>query len=148
MKKSVFSISHARHTTFILAHVALFIVFFWFGFLKVIGVSPATPLVDALRAVTIGWWPIESFSIFLGSAEMLIGILFLFRKTEKLALYLLIPHMFTTFLPLLMLPAIAWQSALVPTIEGQYIIKNLVIVALAASIVIGYRKTKPCKPAK
>lgn len=139
-----FKNSNARYTTYVMAHIALFIVFFWFGILKVFGVSPAAPLVDALRAVIIPWWPLESFIIFLGIAEMLIGILFLSNKTIRIAGYFLIFHMFTTILPLFMLPALAWNGPLTPSLEGQYIIKNIVIMVLAASIVIGYRKTKPC----
>lgn len=126
--------------TYLLAHLSIFIVFFWFGLLKVIGTSPAYDLVDALRAITIPWWSMESFFPFLGIVEMIIGILFLCKKTEKLAIGILIPHMCTTFLPLIMLPDIAWQGLLTPTLPGQYIIKNIIIVALASSVVIGYGK--------
>jgi uncharacterized membrane protein YkgB len=129
-----------KHLSYVFAHIALFIVFFWFGSLKLFGISPANDLVDALRAITIPWWSFGSFIIFLGIVEMLIGALFLSRRTERLGGVILIVHMFTTMLPLLMLPEIAWQGTFVPTLEGQYIIKNIVIVALAASIVIGYRK--------
>lgn len=133
----------ARYLTYVFAHLALFIIFFWFGLLKVLGLSPATPLVDALRDVTISWWPIDSFIIFLGWAEMLIGVLFLFRRTQTAAAVLLIPHMITTIMPLVLVPHVSWIAFGVPSLEGQYIIKNLVIMALAASVVIGYRKTKP-----
>jgi uncharacterized membrane protein YkgB len=126
--------------TYILAHVSIFIVFFWFGLLKLVGTSPAYDLVDALRVITIPWWPMSSFFGFLGAVEMIIGILFLFKKTEKVAIAILIPHMCTTFLPLIMLPDIAWQSFLTPTLAGQYIVKNIIIVALATSVVIGYGK--------
>lgn len=135
--------SQARYFTYIFAHIALFIIFFWFGLLKVIGLSPATPLVDALRDVTITWWPIDSFIIFLGWVEMIIGVLFLSRRTQTLASILLIPHMITTVLPLVLVPHVSWAAFGVPSLEGQYIIKNLVIMALAASVVVGYRKTKP-----
>ncbi len=126
--------------TYLLAHLSIFVVFFWFGLLKVIGTSPAYDLVDALRAITIPWWPMESFFVVLGLVEMLIGILFLFKKTEKIAIAILIPHMCTTFLPLIMLPDIAWQGLLTPTLPGQYIVKNIIIVALATSVVAGYGK--------
>jgi uncharacterized membrane protein YkgB len=124
------------------AHISLFIVFFWFGAIKLFGVSPANELVAALQVITLPWWPFESFIIFLGLWEMLIGTLMLFKKTERVGILLLIPHMFTTFLPLFMLPAISWQSLLVPTLEGQYIIKNLIIVALATSIVFAERRKR------
>lgn len=136
----MFESAKTQKNIYIFAHISLFIIFFWFGILKLFGVSPANELVDALRAITIPWWSFESFIIFLGCVEMLTGILFLFKKTEKIALLILIPHMFTTFLPLIMLPDIAWQSFMTPTLEGQYIIKNLVIMALAGSIVFGYKR--------
>lgn len=129
-----------KNFTYLLAHVSIFVVFFWFGLLKLIGTSPAYDLVDALRAITIPWWPMSSFFGFLGIVEMIIGVLFLSKKTEKIAITILIPHMCTTFLPLIMLPDIAWQGLLTPTLPGQYIIKNIIIVALASSVVIGYGK--------
>lgn len=129
-----------RKITYILAHLSIFIVFFWFGLLKVLGTSPAYELVDALRAITIPWWSMESFFPFLGIVEMIIGILFLNKKTEKIAITILVPHMCTTFLPLVMLPDISWQGLLTPTLPGQYIIKNIIIVALAISVVVGYGK--------
>lgn len=42
--------------------------------------------------------------------------------------------MIATILPLILLPSIAWSGFLVPTLEGQYIIKNLAIMALAAGV--------------
>jgi uncharacterized membrane protein YkgB len=43
-------------------------------------------------------------------------------------------------LPLLLLPTLTWQSLLIPTLAGQYIIKNIVIVALALSVVLENKK--------
>jgi len=126
--------------TFLLAHISIFVVFFWFGLLKVLGHSEAYVLVDALRELTIPWWPMESFFVVLGLVEMIIGLLFLCKKTEKLAIAILIPHMCTAFLPLLMLPNMTWQGFFIPTLVGQYIIKNIIIVALATSVVVGYGK--------
>jgi uncharacterized membrane protein YkgB len=36
--------------------------------------------------------------------------------------------------PLLLVPDMAWNSWLVPTLEGQYIIKNIALIAIAISI--------------
>lgn len=74
------------------------------------------------------------FIVFFGVYEMLIGVVFLFPNMVRLAMALLVPHMITTFLPLVLLPSVTWQAFFVPTIEGQYIIKNLVIIALALAI--------------
>ena len=66
---------------------------------------------------------------------MTIGIIFIIRGLERLAIFLLGLHLVTTVLPLFLLPQIAWQGFLVPTLEGQYIFKNILIVAVA--VVIG-----------
>lgn len=117
-----------------IARIALFVVFFWFGFLKIIDASPANPLVEDLLFQTLPFVNFDGFSVFLGLWEMLIGIAFIVEGWEWLALILLAPHMVTTFLPLTLLSDITWKGFLMPTIEGQYIIKNIVIIALAVGV--------------
>jgi uncharacterized membrane protein YkgB len=78
-----------------------------------------------------------SFGLFLvlfGLFECLIGLLFLIKGAERVVIPLLLVHMITTFGPLVFLPSETWQAFLVPTLEGQYIIKNLVIIAAAIGI--------------
>ncbi len=116
------------------ARGALFVIFFWFGLLKVIGASPAEPLVATLLGVTMPFIPFDGFRIFFGFYEMIIGLAFLIAGAERLAIVMLLPHMATTFLPLVLLPSETWASVLVPTFVGQYIIKNLIIIALALSV--------------
>lgn len=114
---------------------ALFIVFFWFGILKLFDSSPANPLVQDLLEKTLPFMSFDTFIILLGIAEMIIGLAFLIKGFERLAILLLIPHMATTFMPLILLPSVTWTGFLTPTLEGQYIIKNLLIIALA--LVVG-----------
>ena len=116
------------------ARIGLFVVFFWFGALKVFGASPATPLVQALFQHTIPFMPFSVFIILFGLFEMLIGILFLFKGCERVVIPLLFLHMITTFLPLFLIPQETWSGFFVPTLEGQYIVKNLVIIAAAIGI--------------
>jgi len=127
-------IRHLKRLSVPLGRAALFVVFFWFGALKVIYASPANPLIENLLTQMLPAVPFASFIIFLGIYEMLIGMTFLIRGLERLAIALLFLHMITTFLPLIFLPEVAWQSFLTPTLEGQYIIKNLVIIAVAIGI--------------
>ena len=114
--------------------VSLFVVFFWFGFLKLLGTSPAGSLVGDLLGKTMPFLPFESFMVVLGLWEMVTGIAFLIEGWERLAIALLVPHMLVTFLPFVFLRAMVWQSFLMPTLEGQYIVKNLVIIALALGL--------------
>lgn len=127
-----------KKLSFLLAHIALFIVFFWFGSLKLFGVSPAHDLVLALfvKIPFLNQMQFEFFMVLLGLVEMLIGVLFLFPRTTKYAIAILIPHMFTTILPLFFVTDMTWQFPFVPTLAGQYIIKNIVVVALAISVVM------------
>lgn len=128
-----------------LARVAIFVVFFWFGYLKLIDSSPANPLVSELLSATLPFISFQQFIVALGLLEILIGLFFLLPRFERLAIFLLIPHMITTVLPLFLLPTITWVSFGVPTLEGQYIIKNIVIIALAFSIAahLHPRRVKP-----
>lgn len=116
------------------ARIGLFVVFFWFGLLKVIGLSPAGELVRALYEQTISFMPFDVFYLCFALLECLIGVLFLIPGAERIVVPLLLLHMAATFLPLFVLPDVTWQRAFVPTLEGQYIIKNLVIIAAAIGI--------------
>ncbi len=123
-----------KKVTVPVARFSLFVVFFWFGLLKVIGLSPASALVQKLFENTIPFMSFGTFLIIFGIFECLIGILFLIKGAERVVIPLLLVHMITTFGPLVLLPGETWQSFLVPTFEGQYIIKNLVVIATGIGI--------------
>ena len=122
--------------------VSLFVVYFWFGILKIFGTSPASPLVANLLERTLPFVTFEQFIIFFSLFEMLIGVLFLFPKMDRVVLPLFAIHMVMTAMPLILLPQITWQSAFVPTLEGQYIIKNLLLIAAAIAIASRVRPLK------
>lgn len=117
-----------------LARIALFIIFFGFGLLKLLDLSPAGPIAEALVAQTIGAqhfdWSYKVLAVF----ECLIGVLFLFPKLTRLVVPLLILHMIMVSSPLLLVTDKTWDGLLVPTLEGQYIIKNVAVVALAIGV--------------
>lgn len=116
------------------ARVALFIVFFWFGILKIFGLSPAGPLATALIDRTVGAQYFDTLYIILAVLECVIGILFLFPKLTRVVIPLLFIHMAIVCSPLLLVIDRAWQAPFVPTLEGQYIIKNAVIIAVAIGV--------------
>lgn len=117
------------------ARISLFVVFFWFGLLKVIGLSPAGSLVHGLFDQTLsGVVPFHAFYVGFSLFECLIGILFLIKGAERIVIPLLFVHMITTFLPLIFLPNETFSAPFVPTLVGQYIIKNLVLIAAAIGI--------------
>lgn len=123
-----------KRTYIPLARVAFFVVFFWFGFIKLTGMSPASPLAEELIAQTVGIQWFDLLFKLLAVIECAIGILFLFPKAVRLIIPILFVHMIIVCSPLVLLPEYTWQSFLVPTLEGQYIIKNIVIVALAFGV--------------
>jgi uncharacterized membrane protein YkgB len=127
----------ARHGVTI-TRVALGVVFFWFGVIKFVpGWSPAAELATrTIDRLTFGMLaPAVSLPI-LAAWETLIGLGLLSARYLRATLALLFLQMPGTMLPLLFFPRetfIAFPHA--PTLEGQYIVKNLVLVA--AAIVVG-----------
>ncbi len=113
--------------------IGLGIVFFWFGVLKFFpGLSPAEELVRH----TIYFVDPNLFIPVLATWEALIGLGLIFGKYMRLTLLLLFLQMPGTALPLLILPDVVWTHfPYAPTLEGQYIIKNLVLIG--AGIVLG-----------
>src|SRR5690606_21521125 len=127
-----------------LARIGFFIVFFWFGLLKVIDASPATELVQELFDATFlaSIFTFETFNVLFGLFEMLIGLLFIFPKTQRAAIVLLLAHLVMTAMPLVLLPGAVWQRWYAPTLEGQYIIKNIILLGLAVSIAMQLRTSE------
>lgn len=124
-------IAFFRRTAVPLARIALFIVFFWFGVIKLLGMSPAGPLAEALTARTVGLELFTPLFICIAILECVIGILFLIPKAVRIVIPLLLFHLIIVCSPLVLVPEITWHAPLVPSLEGQYIIKNIVIVAVA-----------------
>lgn len=112
--------------------VSVAIVFIWFGLLKPFGSSPAQELVKR----TVFWLPADLFVPFLGWWEVAIGVGLLFKPLIRVAIFLLLLQMPGTMLPLILLPEVCFvQFPFVLTMEGQYIIKNLVLIS--AALVVG-----------
>jgi len=121
-----------RRNGHVLLRISLAVVFIWFGILKPLGQSTANDLV----ARTVYWVDPTWFIPFLGWWEVLIGVCMLIRPLLRLAILLLFLQMPGTLLPLFLLPDVCFVSVpWVPTLEGQYIIKNLVLIS--AAIVVG-----------
>ena len=121
-----------------LLRVSLGIIFLWFGFLKFFpGVSPADDLATrTISVMSFGWIP-PSVSLFsLAVWESLIGLGLILGKHLRIILFLLFTQMLGTLTPLVLFPAETFQVfPIVPTLEGQYIIKNLVLIS--AGLVVG-----------
>lgn len=122
----------------VLLRISLGIVFFWFGALKFFpNLSPAQDLAaNTISALTFGIVPPHISLPVLAAWEVVIGLGLISGKFMRATLLLLIVQMMGTITPLFLFPDQAWASfPIAPTLEGQYIIKNLVLVS--AAIVIG-----------
>lgn len=119
--------------------IALAIVFVWFGALKVLGVSPVSEMV----ASTVYFVDPDWFVPVLGVVEVGVGIGLAFRIWMRLVLALLILQMLGTFLVLVVLPDLAFQDSnpLLLTTEGEFVLKNLVI--LGSGLVVGSQVDEP-----
>ncbi|OLS25132.1 MAG: hypothetical protein HeimC2_20040 [Candidatus Heimdallarchaeota archaeon LC_2] len=123
---------------FILLRYSIGIVFIWFGALKPFDKSPANELVEN----TIVFIPPEIFIPILGIWEIAIGLGLIIRRFNRVAIFLLFLQMPGTMLPLILLPEVCYVTfPFVLTLEGQYIIKNLVLIS--GGIVIGGTVRKP-----
>lgn len=121
-----------------LLRLSVGIVFLWFGVLKFIpGLSPADELATrTISVLTFGIVPPDISRPVLALWEGLIGLGLLSGKFMRVTLLLLFVQMLGTVTPLVLFPAETWKVfPIVPTLEGQYILKNMVLVT--AGIVIG-----------
>lgn len=124
--------------------ISLGIVFVWFGALKVFDVSPVSDLVGHMAYLI----PEETFVLILGLFEIAVGTLLLTGRLLRLALALFCIQMAGTFLVLPILPEVAFQDGnpFLLTVEGEFVVKNLVL--LSAGLVVGttVKRRRRCPP--
>jgi uncharacterized membrane protein YphA (DoxX/SURF4 family) len=122
----------------LLLRLSLGLVFLWFGVLKFFpDLSPAEELVGrTFQQLTFGLIPADTANVILAVWEVLIGLGLITGIFMRVTLLLMFLQMAGTFTPMFLFPAeVFTRIPYAPTLEGQYIIKNLVL--LSAGIVIG-----------
>ena len=122
----------------ILLRVSLGIVFLWFGVLKFFpNLSPAQELATrTMDALTVGMVPPAVCLPVLAAWECLIGIGLLSGIFMRATLLLMFVQMVGTITTMFLFPnEVFLRFPYAPTLEGQYIIKNLVLIS--AGVVIG-----------
>jgi uncharacterized membrane protein YphA (DoxX/SURF4 family) len=127
----------ARHSILIM-RISLGVVFVWFGVLKFFpDLSPAEELAArTIETMTFGIVQ-ENVSLpILAGWETLIGLGLITGRFMRATLFLLFTQMIGTVMPVFLFPdEVFTRIPYAPTLEGQYIIKNLVLVS--AGLVIG-----------
>lgn len=118
--------------------IGLGIVFVWFGALKVFDVSPVVYLIEK----TYSFFPIESFMLVLGIWEIIVGIGLIFSIYMRLTLFLFWAQMLGTVAAPFLYPELFFSNGnpLLLTTEGEFVIKNLVLIT--AGMVIGGHQLK------
>ncbi len=122
----------------VLLRLSLGGTFLWFGALKFFpGLSPAADLATrTIGALTFGTVPPEVSLPVLAAWECLIGIGLLSGRCMRATLALLALQMMGTITPILLFPGeVFTRIPYAPTLEGQYILKNVVLVC--AALVVG-----------
>lgn len=113
--------------------LALGVVFVWFGALKVVGMTPVADLV----ASTVYWVDAAWLVPALGVTEVIIGLGLIVGRWLRPVLALFAVQMAGTFLVLVVQPEVAFANGnpLLLTVEGEFVVKNLVL--LAAGMAVG-----------
>lgn len=144
MKKSFFHRADRKitawmaHNGIILLRISIGIVFLWFGVLKFFpALSPAEGIAArTISLISFGIVPPGAAVLILAIWETLIGLGLIFRLFLRTTLLLLYLQMLGTLSPLFLFPHEMFdQIPFVPTLEGQYIIKNLILIS--AGIAVG-----------
>jgi uncharacterized membrane protein YphA (DoxX/SURF4 family) len=122
----------------LLMRLALGVVFLWFGALKFFpGLSPAETLAGrTIETLSLGYISAGTAVVILAVWECLIGLGLLIGRFMRATLALLFLQMLGTLTPLVLFPSetfLAFPYA--PTLEGQYIIKNAVLIA--GAVILG-----------
>ncbi|MFD4172615.1 MULTISPECIES: DUF417 family protein [Streptomyces] len=125
---------HVNARALVLLRATVGIVFLGFGVLKLFpSASPAEQLaVDAATKMTLGLVPETVLLLSLAALETIIGIgLIAGGRLLRPTLVAFFLHMGGVFSTLLLLPDAMWQPhSPAPTMEGQYVVKNVVLVAV------------------
>lgn len=126
----------ARHAVTVL-RVSVALVYLWFGLLKFIpNWSPAQDLATrTIGVLTFGLVPDAVSVLVLAMWETTIGLGLLLGRYLRATVLLLLFQMMGTVMPLFLFPEetfTRWPFAL--TLEGQYIVKNMVLVSAAMLI--------------
>ena len=124
---------HLKTWGILLIRISLGIVFLWFGSLKILDVSPVSNLVSR----TVYWVDAGWFVPVLGVVEVLIGFALLSGRGLRFVLPLFAAQMLGTFLVFVTQPGESFQDGnpLLLTTTGEFVLKNLVLIA--AAMVVG-----------
>jgi uncharacterized membrane protein YkgB len=123
--------------------ISLGVVFVWFGLLKIFEVSPVSELV----ARTVYWVDPDVIVPVLGAFEVTVGMLLLLGRALRLTLFLFVLQMLVTFLTFFVLPNVTFRDGnpFLLTVEGEFVVKNLVLISAALVVGTTVRRAKAAR---
>jgi uncharacterized membrane protein YkgB len=124
-----------------LLRVSLGVVFLGFGVLKFFpGVSPAQGLAEeAVAALTLGLIPGSVGLVLVATIETVIGLSLITGRYVHLGLVWLGVAMVGILSPLVLVPSELFARPYEPTLEGQYVLKDLVLIAAGLVVATSVR---------
>jgi uncharacterized membrane protein YphA (DoxX/SURF4 family) len=142
MDPTAFQVIDRRVTHWLAEHgltllrISIGLIFVWFGVLKFWpGLSPADQLAtETIDRLSFGLITEDLARVLLAILETTIGIGLVAGKFMRFTLLLLVGQMLGAATPLFLFPEVTWSHLFVPTLEGQYILKNIVLVSAALTI--------------
>ena len=117
--------------------IAVGLVFLGFGILKYFpGVSPAQNLTEATTHILFfGLIPGRICMVFVATLECVIGLSLIAGRPMRVAIWLLGTEFVGILAPLVLLPARLFSGPHhAPTLEGQYVLKDIILVGAAMVI--------------
>lgn len=115
-----------------LLRMALGVTYFYFGFLKFFPDLSVAEVLAGHTLTNLTSYGVDARSLLFGLAvlECAIGLGFLFNVFLPAVTVLFFLHLAGTFLPLALLPELTFKFfPFAPTLDGQYILKNVVFAA-------------------
>ena len=110
---------------------AIGVLFAWFGLNKLLGFKSATSII----AETVYVGTPETSARLLGLWELAIGLCLFIYPLARVGVGLLAIRLPGTLLALIIKADVCWHEPFVPTVQGQYLIKDVVLIT--AAMVIG-----------
>lgn len=134
-----------RITVPLLLRASLGITFVWFGGLKIAG-EPTLP-ASLIAAITPSLDP-DLLVPLVGAFEVALGTGLLIGRGMPVVLGAATLHLSGTFLVLLLRPDVAFVDGnpLVLSVEGEYVVKNIVLLAATAALALQSLGTRPAEP--
>jgi len=126
--------------TLLFSRFSLGIIFVWFGILKLTGVSPVIPVIEQSFPFIV---KSHMFYAILGWFEVVVGIGILIPALTMVVSMLIIAHLIIATMGVLISPQSFINGFPVLSVVGEFVVKNLALIALALMISICTKKSTP-----